>query len=117
MRGVFLSYRRSDSYPAARSLFDCLARQYGAGNVFIRPLQPGETILVKPTALLYKDSSVAMQLHIEHPGNSWRSWRSWGERPDNGTGAQQVSNSAVGTALSYARFIRRVQAFKFRRAI
>jgi len=53
---------------------------HGAGNVFIRRLQPGQTILVKPTALLYKDSTVAMQLHIEHPGNTWRSWRSWGER-------------------------------------
>lgn len=53
---------------------------HGAGNVFIRQLQPGETILIKPTALLYKDSTVQMQLHIERPGNTWRSWRSWGER-------------------------------------
>src|SRR5439155_7646636 len=53
---------------------------HGAGNVFVRRLQPGQTILVKPTALLFKDSTVAMQLHIEHPGNTWRSWRSWGER-------------------------------------
>jgi hypothetical protein len=21
-----------------------------------------------------------MQLHIEHPGSTWRSWRAWGER-------------------------------------
>ncbi|HEX7665235.1 MAG TPA: hypothetical protein VF407_12005, partial [Polyangiaceae bacterium] len=34
---------------------------------FIRQLAPGERILVKPTALLYKDSTVQMQLHFEHP--------------------------------------------------
>jgi hypothetical protein len=30
--------------------------------------------------LLFKDYSVAMQLHFEHPAGTWRSWRSWGER-------------------------------------
>ena len=53
---------------------------HGAGNVFERRLQPGETILIRPTSLLFKDSSVGMHLHIEHPGGTWRSWRSWGER-------------------------------------
>ena len=53
---------------------------HGAGNVFMRQLAPGETILVKPTALLFKDPTVQMQLHVEHPGGTWRSWRSWGER-------------------------------------
>jgi len=53
---------------------------HGAGNVFVRRLQDGETILIKPTALLYKDATVRMQLHIERPGNTWRTWRSWGER-------------------------------------
>jgi uncharacterized protein (AIM24 family) len=53
---------------------------HAAGNAFIRNLAPGETILVKPTALLFKDPAVSMQLHIEHPGGTWRSWRSWGER-------------------------------------
>ena len=53
---------------------------HGAGNVFVRRLEPGETILVKPTALLFKDSTVRMHLHIEHPGRVWRSWRTWGER-------------------------------------
>ncbi len=41
---------------------------HGAGNVFVRKLGPGETILIKPTALLYKDTSVNMRLHFEHPG-------------------------------------------------
>lgn len=53
---------------------------HGAGNVFLRQLAYGETILVKPTALLYKDTTVGMNLHVEKPGNTWRSWRSWGER-------------------------------------
>ena len=53
---------------------------HGAGNVFVRQLSAGQTILVKPTALLYKDPTVQMNLHIEHPGNTWRSWRTWGER-------------------------------------
>ncbi|MFN7974168.1 MAG: AIM24 family protein [Acidobacteriota bacterium] len=57
---------------------------HGAGNVFIRKLDKGESILVKPTALLYKDTTVQMQLHFEHPasksgGGSWL-WRSWGNR-------------------------------------
>ena len=53
---------------------------HGAGNVFVRQLAPGQAILIKPTSLLYKDPSVNMHLHIEHPGGTWRSWRSWGER-------------------------------------
>lgn len=53
---------------------------HGAGNVFTRHLEPTESILIKPTALLFKDSSVRMQLHVEQPGGTYRSWRSWGER-------------------------------------
>ena len=37
------------------------------GNAFIRHLQPNESILIKPTSLLFKDPSVRMQLHIEYP--------------------------------------------------
>lgn len=53
---------------------------HSAGNVFVRNLVPNQTILVKPTALLFKDPSVQMQLHFEHPAGTWRSWRSWGDR-------------------------------------
>ncbi|HEV3232013.1 MAG TPA: AIM24 family protein [Candidatus Dormibacteraeota bacterium] len=53
---------------------------HASGNSFLRYLQPGETILVKPTALLFKDPTVQMHLHFEHPAGTWRSWRSWGER-------------------------------------
>jgi uncharacterized protein (AIM24 family) len=53
---------------------------HAAGNVFVRNLAAGETILVKPTAFLFKDTTVRMQLHIEKPAGTWRSWRSWGDR-------------------------------------
>jgi uncharacterized protein (AIM24 family) len=53
---------------------------HAAGNAFIRMLAQGESLLVKPTALLFKDATVGMHLHFEHPAGTWRSWRSWGER-------------------------------------
>jgi uncharacterized protein (AIM24 family) len=53
---------------------------HAKGNAFVRRLGPGETILIKPTALLYKDLSVSMHLHFEHPAGAYRSWRSWGNR-------------------------------------
>ena len=53
---------------------------HAAGNAFVRQLAPGESLLLKPTALLFKDATVQMQLHFEHPAGTWRSWRSWGER-------------------------------------
>jgi uncharacterized protein (AIM24 family) len=44
---------------------------HAAGNVFVRDLAPGQTILVKPTALIFKDPSVQMQLHFEHPAGGF----------------------------------------------
>ena len=43
-------------------------------------LAPGQTILVKPTALVFKDPTVQMQLHFEHPGAVFTMWRYWGNR-------------------------------------
>jgi uncharacterized protein (AIM24 family) len=40
---------------------------HSPGNVFIRDLQPGQTICIQPSALVYKDPGVGMQLHIEYP--------------------------------------------------
>ena len=40
---------------------------HSPGNTFVRDLLPGETILVQPTALLYRDLSVSMHLHLEYP--------------------------------------------------
>jgi uncharacterized protein (AIM24 family) len=53
---------------------------HAGGNTFVRTLGPEETILVKPPALLFKDASVSMWLHLEHPGNPVRTWRAWGNR-------------------------------------
>jgi len=53
---------------------------HGAGNVFVRRLEDGQSILIKPTSLLFKDPSVRMHLHIEHPAGTWNTWRSWGQR-------------------------------------
>lgn len=50
------------------------------GNVFLKDLGEGETILVKPPAFLYKDPSVTWQLHVEFPHAGMRFWRSWGNR-------------------------------------
>jgi uncharacterized protein (AIM24 family) len=53
---------------------------HAAGNVFVRELGPGQTILVKPTALVFKDPTVQMHLHFERPGMVFRGWGSWGNR-------------------------------------
>jgi uncharacterized protein (AIM24 family) len=52
---------------------------HGGGNVFVRKLAAGERILLKPSALLYKDPSVHMKLHFEYPGGArvtfWTSYQ------------------------------------------
>jgi uncharacterized protein (AIM24 family) len=50
------------------------------GNAFLRDLAEGESILVKPPALLWKDVTVAMQMHVEFPHAGMKLWRSWGNR-------------------------------------
>ena len=50
------------------------------GNAFVRTLAPGESILVKPSAFLYKDTTVGLQLHFEHPRAGGVSFWRWGER-------------------------------------
>ena len=50
------------------------------GNVFLRELAEGETILVKPPALLFKDPTVGMQMHVEFPHAGMKLWRTWGNR-------------------------------------
>ena len=53
---------------------------HAGGNIFVRELAPGQTILVKPTALVFKDPTVGMQLHFEHPSAQFTTWGSWGNR-------------------------------------
>jgi uncharacterized protein (AIM24 family) len=53
---------------------------HAAGNVFVRNLGNGESLLVKPTALIFKDPTVQMHLHFEHPQVGFLSWGSWSNR-------------------------------------
>ncbi len=53
---------------------------HAGGNVFVRELAPGETILVKPTALIFKDPSVQMHLHFERPNAMFSGWGYWSNR-------------------------------------
>jgi uncharacterized protein (AIM24 family) len=53
---------------------------HAAGNVFVRALAPNQPILVKPTALIFKDPTVQMQLHFEHPRTGFMTWGSWANR-------------------------------------
>jgi uncharacterized protein (AIM24 family) len=49
---------------------------HAPGNTFLRDLAPGETVLVQPGALLYRDVSVTAHLHLEYPqGAPTLSWR------------------------------------------
>lgn len=47
---------------------------HSPGNTFVRDLQQGETICMQPSALLYKDVSVGMGLHLEYPASYGMSW-------------------------------------------
>jgi uncharacterized protein (AIM24 family) len=86
---------------------------HSPGNVFIRDLQQGQAICIQPSALVYKDPSVGMQLHIEYPAgggifggyNSRTVWlRMWGpgrvavqsvfERPE---AANNINNHSPAT--------------------
>lgn len=53
---------------------------HAAGNVFVRELAPNQTILIKPTSLIFKDPTVQMRLHFEHPQTYFSGWGSWGNR-------------------------------------
>jgi uncharacterized protein (AIM24 family) len=50
------------------------------GNAYTRELAEGESILVKPPALLFKDPGVSMQLHVEYPAAGVKLWQTWGNR-------------------------------------
>jgi len=53
---------------------------HASGNVFVRQLAAGQSILIKPTALIFKDPTVSMQLHFEHPSAGWNLWMSYIQR-------------------------------------
>ncbi len=53
---------------------------HAGGNIFVRHLGPGETILIKPTSLIFKDPAVQMALHFERPSTAFSGWGYWSNR-------------------------------------
>ena len=53
---------------------------HAAGNVFVRELAAQEFMLIKPSALIFKDPSVSFKLHFEFPSIKYRLWGNWGNR-------------------------------------
>ena len=51
-----------------------------SGNAYVRDIAAGESLLVKPPALLFKDPAVGMQLHVEYPAAGVKLWQTWGNR-------------------------------------
>jgi uncharacterized protein (AIM24 family) len=68
-------------YPRGRYLDRFSAQQRGLlllharGNTFIRDLRDGERIYVVPRALVYKDVSVQMNIHMERPASPRAHWK------------------------------------------
>jgi uncharacterized protein (AIM24 family) len=110
--GMYIDRFRAEGGPGLLLL-------HAPGNVFVRDLAPGQTICVQPTALLHKDPSVGMQLHVEYPNSGGVSWRStysnrtiwlrmWGpgrvavqsvfERPED---SQPIVNNSQGTQTAW----------------
>lgn len=50
------------------------------GNLFVRDLAPGQSILVQPGALVYTDTTVSYTLHVEYPASQGMSWHSYSYR-------------------------------------
>ena len=71
--GFFMDRFRAEQSPGLLLL-------HAAGNVFVRDLAAGQSILIKPTALIFKDPSVSVGLHFEHPHAKYSLWGSWGNR-------------------------------------
>jgi uncharacterized protein (AIM24 family) len=69
--GMFMDRFAASSAPGLLLL-------HGNGNVFVRNLQPGQSIAIKPTSLLFKDPSVRMNLHLEYPGLMYGAFQPWG---------------------------------------
>jgi uncharacterized protein (AIM24 family) len=78
VRWVYPVGRQVDRFTAAEApglvLVQC------GGNAFVRDLGDGESMLVKPPALLFKDPTVGMELHVEYPAAGVQLWRTWGNR-------------------------------------
>jgi len=55
---------------------------HAPGNVFIRDLKHGQSLLIQPSSLLYRDVTVRTALHLEYPRNmGFAFWRNrWSYR-------------------------------------
>ena len=79
--GVWYRTEGEFQYPAGQYLDRFTASDqhgfvliHGAGNCFVRQLEANQSILLKPTALLYKDPAVSMRIYIEHPNGYNNVW-------------------------------------------
>ena len=80
--GVWYLTSHGYSYPIGRYLDRFTAVDghgllllHGSGNVFTRQLDAGESLLVKPSALVFADPRVTMTIRIEHPRGYNGYWR------------------------------------------
>jgi uncharacterized protein (AIM24 family) len=81
--GVWFTTKSGDDtewhYPVGRVIDRFIAQGipgllllHAPGNVFVKDLRRGERILLQPSALIWKDPTVAMSLHFEYPrGTYW----------------------------------------------
>ena len=53
---------------------------HAPGNLFVRDLAPGQSILVQPGAWVYSDPSVSFGLHAEYPSSGATRWGSYDYR-------------------------------------
>src|SRR5579862_8886419 len=72
--GIWYETERSFHYPVGQYMdrftaagLPGLLLLHAPGNVFVRNLREGETLLVRAAALIFKDPSVQMSLSIEYP--------------------------------------------------
>ena len=71
--GMFMDRFHSPAAPGLLLL-------HAGGNIFVRNLAAGQTILVKPTSLIFKDPTVQMALHFERPSTGFSGWGNWSNR-------------------------------------
>ena len=71
--GMFMDRFSSPAAPGLLML-------HAGGNIFVRELGQYETILVKPTSLIFKDPSVQIALHFERPSTGYFGWGNWSNR-------------------------------------
>lgn len=74
---------------------------HSPGNTFVRDLAAGETILVQPSALLYRDLSVTMHLHLEYPRVQGVRW--WGSYEHRNVWLRLIGPGRVAVQSIFAR--------------